>query len=91
MAIGMVIVTLLLVMSIVFMIGLGKSKKTKCIIWGITIMIVIAPLLSWLIAIPYGISEGDGFAAVGLLIILFPILFLSGLVTLLIGIFKKNL
>lgn len=54
-------------------------------------MIVIAPLLSWLIAIPYGISEGDGFAAVGLLIILFPILFLSGLVTLLIGIFKKNL
>ncbi|WP_431810958.1 hypothetical protein [Lysinibacillus sp. FW12] len=60
MAIGMVIVTLLLVMSIVFMIGLGKSKKTKCIIWGITIMIVIAPLLSWLIAIPYGYRKEMG-------------------------------
>ncbi len=87
----MVIVALVLVMSIVFMIGLGKSKKTKCMIWGITIMIVIAPLLSWLIAIPFGIWEGDGFAAVGLMMILFPLLFLIGLVTLLIGLFKKNL
>jgi len=53
-------------------------------------MFVIAPLLSWLIGISYGIYVGEGFAAVAVMIILFPILFIVGLIVLLIGLFKKT-
>ncbi|KGR84376.1 hypothetical protein CD32_12345 [Lysinibacillus odysseyi 34hs-1 = NBRC 100172] len=68
--------------------GIGKRKKR--IIWGITTMLVIAPLLSWLIGMSYAIYEGDGFAGIGVMLILLPPLFLAGLVILLIGIFKKE-
>ena len=68
----------------------GATIKFRQIIWGIVTMFVIAPLLSWLIGISYGIYVGEGFAAVGVIIILFPILFIVGLVLLLIGIFKKG-
>ncbi|WP_260982693.1 hypothetical protein [Lysinibacillus fusiformis] len=88
-AIGVVVIALVLIVSIVFIICIGKSKKTTLIIWGITIMLVIAPLFTWVVSILYGIKEGDGFATVGLMVILFPILFLIGLVILLIGAFKK--
>lgn len=90
MAIGLVVVALALIVSVVFMISLGMSKKTKLIIWGITIMVIISPLLAWVVSIFYGIKVGDGFAAAGLMVILFPFLFLIGLVTLLVGVFKKN-
>ncbi|MGF0470010.1 hypothetical protein ACQQ6W_10200 [Lysinibacillus fusiformis] len=89
MAIGVVVVALVLIVSIVFIICLGKSKKTTFIIWGITLMVVIAPLFAWVVSILYGIKEGDGFAAVGLMVILFPFLFLIGLVIFLVGVFKK--
>ncbi|ACA40282.1 hypothetical protein J2D69_11215 [Lysinibacillus sphaericus] len=88
MAIGVVVIALVLIVSIVFIICLGKSKKTTFIIWGITLMVVIAPLFAWLVSILYGIKEGDGFAAVGLMVILFPFLFLIGLVIFLVGVFK---
>lgn len=65
-------------------------KRTERIIFGITTMLVVAPLLSWLIGMGYGIYEGDGFAGMGVTFILFPILFLTGLVILLVGIFKKE-
>ncbi|UZM97598.1 hypothetical protein OL548_21060 [Lysinibacillus sp. MHQ-1] len=91
MAIGVVVIALVLIVSIVFIICLGKSKKTTFIIWGITLMVVIAPLFAWVVSILYGIKEGDGFAAVGLMVILFPFLFLIGLVILLVGVFKKIL
>ncbi len=68
--------------------GIGKRKKR--IIWGITTMLVIAPLLSWLIGMSYAIYEGDGFAGIGVMLILLPPLFLAGLVILLMGIFKKE-
>ncbi|QPA56415.1 hypothetical protein [Lysinibacillus sphaericus] len=88
MAIGVVVIALVLIVSIVFIICLGKSKKTTFIIWGITLMVVIAPLFAWVVSILYGIKEGDGFAAVGLMVILFPFLFLIGLVIFLVGVFK---
>jgi len=88
-AIGVVVIALVLIVSIVFIICLGKSKKTTFIIWGITLMVVIAPLFAWVVSILYGIKEGDGFAAVGLMVILFPFLFLIGLVIFLVGVFKK--
>ena len=68
----------------------GATIKFKQIIWGIVTMFVIAPLLSWLIGMSYGIYVGEGFAAAGVMIILFPILFIVGLALLLIGILKKD-
>ncbi|MFF2289516.1 hypothetical protein [Peribacillus butanolivorans] len=48
-------------------------------------MFVIAPLFSWIVGTLYGISEGSGFAAIGVLIIMFPILFIVGVVLFWIG------
>ena len=88
----MLIGAAILLMVIVYAVMLSKEvrKKTKRIIFGITTMLVIAPLLSWLLGIGYGVYEGDGFAGMGVMMILFPILFLVGLVILLVGIFKKE-
>ncbi len=40
-------------------------------------MIVVAPLFSWLISQLYGIYEKNGWAAVALSAILFPVIFYS--------------
>lgn len=52
--IGLIILLLALILVIPFIFSIGKSTKTKWIIWGITIMLVIAPLLSWIIAMIWG-------------------------------------
>ncbi|WP_110112087.1 hypothetical protein [Bacillus sp. CGMCC 1.16541] len=67
-----------------------KTPKIKWITWGLVTMFVFTPFISWLIAIPFGILQKDGFAAVGLMMLLLPLFFFIGLVILLIGIFKKN-
>lgn len=67
-----------------------KSLKRKLILWGIITMFIFTPFLGWVISILVGIAEGDGFAAVGMIMILFPIFFIIGLVILLVGIFKKE-
>lgn len=72
------------------MVSLGKSNKKKYIIWGITMMLVIAPLFSGVVSILYGRYAGEGFAAVALMMVMFPLLFLTGLVLLLLGILKKG-
>ncbi|MFC9600959.1 hypothetical protein ACFTQL_24410 [Peribacillus butanolivorans] len=48
-------------------------------------MFVIAPLFSWIVGTLNGKSEGSGFAAIGVLIIMFPILFIIGVVLFWIG------
>lgn len=86
--IGLVILILALVIA--SMLSQGGSKKKKYIIWGITTMIAVAPLFSWIIAILYVYAFGaDGFAGIGLLMILAPLLFVVGLVILLVGVFTK--
>ncbi|WP_285396376.1 hypothetical protein [Lysinibacillus sp. fls2-241-R2A-57] len=87
---GLVVLGLALALGVAFMISLGKSNKKKYIIWGITMMLVIAPLFSWGVSTLYGVYEGEGFASVALMMVMFPLLFLIGLVLLLIGIFKKG-
>jgi hypothetical protein len=83
----------ILILGIMFARGVsqGKSTKRKYIVWGTTTILIIAPFFSWVVAILFGINQGDGFAAVGLMMMLFPLFFLIGLVTLLIGIFKKTI
>ncbi len=50
-----------------------KFKQITC---GIVTIFVIAPLLSWLLGISYGRYVGEGFAAIGVMVILFPVLFI---------------
>lgn len=83
---------LILVLGFTFARGLsqGRSTKRKYIVWGTATILIIAPFFSWIVSILFGINQGDGFPAVGLMMLLFPIFFLIGLVTLLLGIFKKE-
>ncbi|WP_079508916.1 hypothetical protein [Mesobacillus jeotgali] len=63
----------------------NKSKETKFRVWGSATMLLFAPILSWLVGSLYGVIEGSGFAMIGVLIILFPILFILGFVLYWIG------
>jgi hypothetical protein len=89
-AIGVAILMLVVGLAIAYHLSVGKSAKRKKIVWGITFMVTVAPFFSWLVGIWYGISVGDGFAAAGVMVILFPIFFLGGLIALLVGIFGKE-
>ena len=68
----------------------GKSRKMKFIVWGLTTMIVIAPIFSWLVSISFAIIVEDGFAGIGLMVLMFPVIFLIGIILLLVGIFTKT-
>ena len=72
-----------------FILTIKKSGKRKFIVWGLITIFIFAPFLGWLLSIVYAIKEGDGFAGVGMMIILFPLFFIVGLIILGIGIFKK--
>ncbi|WP_026564896.1 hypothetical protein [Bacillus sp. UNC41MFS5] len=67
----------------------GKSKKRKYIIWGITIMVAIAPFLSFSIGLTYAFIVRNGWAAL-IMWVLFPIIFILGLIVLLVGVFKEK-
>ncbi|MEH7348952.1 hypothetical protein [Gottfriedia acidiceleris] len=68
---------------------IGQSRKRKYIIWGIANIVAIGPFLSFAIGVTYAIIEGDGWAAM-LMWVLYPIIFLIGLIQLIIGIFMKK-
>ncbi|RUL49882.1 MULTISPECIES: hypothetical protein [Lysinibacillus] len=89
MAIAVAFILLVVIMALVYYFSRNKSKKWKVIAWGITTMLAITPLLSWLISITVAIIVQDGWAAVGLMMILLPLFFVIGLIILLVGIFKK--
>ncbi|ALC89124.1 hypothetical protein AM500_04455 [Bacillus sp. FJAT-18017] len=76
--VAMTILAVAVILTILF--SYNKPKDNKLRIWGITTMFFIAPLLSWLVGRFYGISEGSGFAMMGVLVIMFPILFVVGFV-----------
>jgi hypothetical protein len=90
MAITIAIIIIAVALIIAYMLSNGKPRKRKFIVWGVTTMLAIAPLFSWVVSILYAINEGDGFAGVALIALMFPFLFLVGLVILLMGIFKKS-
>lgn len=89
-AIGVALLILIGALLIGYKSSSGMSEKRKLITWGIATMIGIAPFLSWLVGISFGVYVGDGFAGAGVMVIMFVILFFIGLITLLVGIFKKN-
>ena len=66
-----------------------KTKKRKYIIWGITLMVVVAPFLSFLIGLTYAFIVKNGWAGLVMWYI-FPLIFIIGLVLLLIGVLKKE-
>lgn len=66
------------------------TKKKMYIIWGLITMFLIAPLVSWGIGILYGVSEGSGFAAGTLFIVLLPIFFFIGVGILIKGFLELN-
>ncbi|WP_059170747.1 hypothetical protein [Bacillus sp. FJAT-27445] len=76
------IATAILMAGIVFAVlqSNKKSKDKKLRVWGKTTMLIIAPFFSWLVGRLYAISEGSGFAMVGVLMIMFPILFVLGFI-----------
>ena len=90
MAIGIALLILVGAILIGYKSSRGMSEKRKLITWGLASMFGIAPFLSWLVGISIGVYVGDGFAGAGVMVIMFVILFLIGLITLLVGIFKKS-
>lgn len=73
------------------MVGNNNSKRKRFIIWGLATMFIIAPLLSWLFGMIYGVSEGSGFAAGSLFVILLPIFFIVGVIILIKGFMKPKI
>jgi len=82
-------VILLFALAAACLLSRGKTAKRKLIVWGITAMVAMAPLLSWLAGMAYGMIARSGWAAGGMIIILFPVVFAAGLVSLLAGVFRK--
>lgn len=86
----LVLIGLILGVVVALFTSKNKPKKAKMMICGLTLMIVVAPLFSWLVSQLYGIFEESGWAAVALSAILFPVIFLVGLIVLLTGVFQKK-
>ncbi|WP_445505445.1 hypothetical protein [Niallia sp. 03091] len=90
MAIGIALIILIGAIVIGYKSSIGKPKRRKFINWGLATMFGIAPFFSWLVGISFGVYVGDGFAGGALMVLLFGILFFIGLITLLVGIFRKD-
>ena len=79
------------VMILIVAIGIGvwrsmnTSRDIKYRVWGITTMLIFAPVFSWLIGSLYGLHEGNGFAMIGVFVIAFPLIFITGVVLYCLG------
>ncbi|MEL4023836.1 hypothetical protein [Lysinibacillus endophyticus] len=84
-----IIVLVLAIISAIFL-SRGKTNKRKFLIWGIATIIIIAPLLSWVAGILFGIGVGDGFAGMTIMIYGFVFLEVVGFSILYFGIFNRE-
>ncbi|UFT99629.1 hypothetical protein KO561_01235 [Radiobacillus kanasensis] len=75
---------------VAYQLSAGKSNKRKYMVWGVALMLAISPFLSFAIGLTYASIVENGWAIPGTILILFPIIFIIGLIMLLIGIFKKK-
>ena len=70
-----------------------KSQKKKQIVWGITLIVVVAPFFSWLIGglyATFGSVETTGWAEIIYPMLIFPVICLIGIWFLIKGIFNKE-
>ncbi|MED3949480.1 hypothetical protein [Priestia aryabhattai] len=74
---------------IAYQLSKEKTKKRKYIVWGIALMLAIAPFLSFAIGLTYAVIAKNGWAAL-IMWYIFPIIFVIGLIVLMIGIFKRE-
>ncbi|MGD7054782.1 hypothetical protein [Sutcliffiella horikoshii] len=84
----------IIIIVLVLSLGIGvvlsrKYENRRLIIWGLITMLSIAPFFSWIVAILVGVSVGDGFAAVAVMWLMVPILFLIGVGMVGAGVYKK--
>ncbi|BAC13201.1 hypothetical protein [Oceanobacillus iheyensis HTE831] len=79
----------LISLPIAYLLGMGRSKKSKYRIWGIAIMLLFSLPLAYSIGITYSLIVGSPWATM-LLFYVFPVIFIVGLILLLVGVFKKG-
>ena len=89
MAIGVALLIIVAVIAIGRALTKGQSLRRKRIVWGILIMIGLNPFLSWLIGICFAIFAGEGFAGMGIMVILFIGMFIIGGFILFSGLLTK--
>lgn len=87
---GVALLMIVVVAAIGRVLTKDQSKKRKRIVWGILVMIGLNPFVSWLIGICFGIFASEGFAGMGMMVILFVALFIIGAIILISGLFTKE-
>ena len=74
---------------IAYQLSNDKPKKTKFKVWGIALMVLISPALSFAMGLTYAVMVQNGWARLVMWYIS-PVIFMIGLSMLLVGIFRKN-
>ena len=83
------IIILVLVIVLAGFISRNKAVKKKFVIWGVAAIVAIAPLVSWIAGILFGMDEGDGFVGFTVMLYSFVLLEVVGFVLVYLGIFKR--
>ena len=81
---------LLIFIGTTYFVVRAMPKKSKWIVTGFILIFFIAPLLSWIISMTIGIYDGEGFTAVGMLVITFPIFEMISISVLIRGLMLKK-
>ncbi|MDN4491910.1 hypothetical protein [Ureibacillus aquaedulcis] len=83
------ITILVLAIILTVYIGRNKEKKKKLVTWGVATIVAIAPLISWIAGILFGMDEGDGFIGFTVMVYSFILLEVIGFALVYLGIFKR--
>ncbi|MDY0410148.1 hypothetical protein ACFFIS_01810 [Virgibacillus soli] len=75
--------------GVAYFLSRGKSLKRKYIVWGVALMVPISPTIAFSVGLTYARIIHNAWAAL-MMWIIFPVIFIIGLILLLVGIFKKN-
>lgn len=86
---GIAILILIVVAAIGRALTKDQSKRRKHIVWDILVLIGLNLFVSWLIGIGFAIIVEEGFAGIGIMVILFVALFIIGAIILVSGLFTK--
>lgn len=86
---GIALLIIVIVTAIGRALTKGQSIRKKRIVWGILVMIGLNPFVSWLIGICFAIFAEEGFAGMGVMVILFIAMFFIGAFILISGLLIK--